>query len=359
MDANGSSQQRLTTSFGANAVYPAWSPNGARLSFTSERGGTGDLYVMDASGENILRLSDQPDRVGKADWSPDGGWIAFLSGRDGNGELYAITPDRTDTVRLTNNLAEDFDPDWRPLRLAPCQVRTDREDVLLRVGPGPNRGVFAYLPRNQLFMVIGQAQAEDESLWWELDKTQFPGHEQVNGLWVAQDDVEEIGACGIVPPSEPPPIIIPQPQPTPGTWGPCGSCSTCGYDASECVLSPTGECLWDPATCRPNIPPPPGVTPDIPPPPDQEPTCYTVSVSGVPPGAGTVSIQTPPNCGQRQFLMGTNVTILADATDPFWVQSWSGTCGGANQGGSMSDTDLITVIVNGNCSVVAFFDTLR
>lgn len=361
MDSSGASQQRLTTSFGANAMYPAWSPNGARISFTSERDGRGDLYVMDSSGEDFRRLNTQPDRVGKADWSPDGAWIAYLSDRDGNGELYAIAADGTSEVRLTDNPAEDFDPDWRPLQLAACQVRTDREDVEVRVGPGPNRGVFTSMPRDQLFMVIGQAQAEDESLWWELDKTQFPNHEQVTSLWVAQDDVEEIGACGVVPPSEPPPIIIPQPGTTPGSWGPCGSCDTCGYDPSECVLSPTGECVWDPTTCRPDIPPP-GITPEIPPPPDEEPECYTVTVSGTPGGWGSVAIRTPPNCGRSQYLMGTSVTVYASVSDPqqYWVESWSGTCGGANQDvAGTPPTSAINVTVNGNCSVVALFATLE
>lgn len=38
----------------------------------------------------------------------------------------------------------------------------------------------------------------------------------------------------------------------PGSWLGCGSCSTCGYPANECVTSPDGACLWDPATCRPS-----------------------------------------------------------------------------------------------------------
>lgn len=39
------------------------------------------------------------------------------------------------------------------------------------------------------------------------------------------------------------------PAPTPGSWGECGSCSTCGYTASECVRAPDGSCIWDPGRC--------------------------------------------------------------------------------------------------------------
>jgi hypothetical protein len=124
------------------------------------------------------------------------------------------------------------------------------------------------------------------------------------------------------------------------------------------VLSPTGECVWDPTTCRPDIPPP-GITPEIPPP-DEEPECYTVTASGNPASAGTVTIRTPPNCGRSQYLMGTSVTVFARANDPYWVDFWSGTCGGANQDvGGVPTTSSITVTVNGHCSVVAYFDTLQ
>lgn len=36
----------------------------------------------------------------------------------------------------------------------------------------------------------------------------------------------------------------------PGQWLGCGSCSTCGHPANECVTAPDGACLWDPSTCN-------------------------------------------------------------------------------------------------------------
>ena len=166
MDANGASQRRLTTSFGMDAGYPAWSPNGERISFAAGQDGVGDLFVTDVAGNTLLQLNVEPDRLGRLDWSPDGAWIAFSSERDGNGELYAMAANGSSVVRLTDNPADDFDPHWRPTSVGPCQVRTDRWGTELRVGPGYNRGVFTDLPPNQLVTVIGQAQANDLSLWW-------------------------------------------------------------------------------------------------------------------------------------------------------------------------------------------------
>jgi hypothetical protein len=33
-----------------------------------------------------------------------------------------------------------------------------------------------------------------------------------------------------------------------GEWGACGSCDTCGHPG-ECVVSPDGQCVWNPQTC--------------------------------------------------------------------------------------------------------------
>ena len=72
----------------SNDTSPAWSPDGSRIAFLSERGPDldrdpdSDLYVIEAKpGAAPLRLTDYagPD-TGRPSWSPDGQWIAFLRG---------------------------------------------------------------------------------------------------------------------------------------------------------------------------------------------------------------------------------------------------------------------------------------
>ena len=45
--------------------------------FASDRSGSSDLWVVDADGSNLHRLTDGPADDGQAWWSPDGKRIAF------------------------------------------------------------------------------------------------------------------------------------------------------------------------------------------------------------------------------------------------------------------------------------------
>jgi WD40-like Beta Propeller Repeat len=88
-NADGSDVRRLTD--GPNDSWPSWSPGGTRIVFSSTRSDPSvsacmpgddircptDLYVMDASGLNITRLTSDPAPEFDPVWSPDGETIAF------------------------------------------------------------------------------------------------------------------------------------------------------------------------------------------------------------------------------------------------------------------------------------------
>ena len=60
-------------------VTPAWSPDGTRLAFTSYRGGSAALWVMNADGSQLRQLTPTSGAHGDyfPSWSPDGQRIAF------------------------------------------------------------------------------------------------------------------------------------------------------------------------------------------------------------------------------------------------------------------------------------------
>jgi len=81
---------RVTTD-PADAIDPVWSPDGARIAFTSWRKGNGDIYVKNANGvgsETVLLESPMNESV--EDWSHDGKFIAFEYGKDAFQDIYAL-----------------------------------------------------------------------------------------------------------------------------------------------------------------------------------------------------------------------------------------------------------------------------
>lgn len=69
----------LTRSPSSHQRYPSWSPNGARIAFTSDRAGAYNLYVMDGDGGNVRQLThvEAPQVVYFPNWSGDGNRIVF------------------------------------------------------------------------------------------------------------------------------------------------------------------------------------------------------------------------------------------------------------------------------------------
>ena len=91
-DADGQNLTRLTE-HAADDESPVWSPNGLHLAFISDREGNLNLYVMDADGGNLTQLTEHAADDESPVWSPDGSQIAFVSFRLGNREIYVVDVD--------------------------------------------------------------------------------------------------------------------------------------------------------------------------------------------------------------------------------------------------------------------------
>jgi TolB protein len=119
---------------------PEWSPDGAKISFTgialSDIGSccSTNVYVMDADGANLERLTNTPSSSEgedtQATWSPDGSWLAFTSTRSegphdpenptsnfsDDRELYRMNADGTNETQLTAtpSVSSDEQPSISP-----------------------------------------------------------------------------------------------------------------------------------------------------------------------------------------------------------------------------------------------------
>ncbi|MEK7448426.1 MAG: DPP IV N-terminal domain-containing protein, partial [Planctomycetota bacterium] len=98
----------------AKDILPAWSPDGTKIAFTTNRDGNDEIYVMDPDGKNFERLTEHPALDLGAAFSPDGKKIAFHSNRDGNKEIYVMDTNGKNIRRLTEHAADDMFPAWCP-----------------------------------------------------------------------------------------------------------------------------------------------------------------------------------------------------------------------------------------------------
>jgi len=113
MDANGENVHNLTR-HPLGDDLPAWSPDGKRISFSSNRDGNFDIFVMDANGGRTRNLTEHIAWDTFPSWSPSGVRIAFASKRDGNWEIYVMDTEGGNLRNLTNHRAVDSHPCWSP-----------------------------------------------------------------------------------------------------------------------------------------------------------------------------------------------------------------------------------------------------
>jgi tol-pal system beta propeller repeat protein TolB len=113
MDNRGRHQHWLTQD-STNNHSPAWSPDGTKIAFVSERDNNSEIYVMDADGGNQTRLTRNEVYDSSPSWSPDGKQIAFMSFQGTDSEIYSMNPDGSNPHPLTNNEFYDTSPSWSP-----------------------------------------------------------------------------------------------------------------------------------------------------------------------------------------------------------------------------------------------------
>lgn len=124
MNRDGSELQRLTNDFALDD-HPTWSPDGKRIAFVSTRQPVkkaglawNAVYVMNADGSNLQRLSPQGTAAYSPAWSPTGDLIAYAagSGKSGDSDLYVMKPNGSDAHLVVKNGGwPTFAPDGRSL----------------------------------------------------------------------------------------------------------------------------------------------------------------------------------------------------------------------------------------------------
>ena len=166
VDAEGRNETLVTP---GRAIQPAYSADGARIVFASDRdrksnGGLSslDIYSMDADGAALTRLTRTPPGTGnngdESDpaFSPDGSNVVFTTDRDEQGfnpgspssEIYVMNADGSDQVRLTSSPGFDgqasFSPDGTKIVFA--SNRTGANEIYAMDPNGANQTQLTNLP---------------------------------------------------------------------------------------------------------------------------------------------------------------------------------------------------------------------
>lgn len=124
MDADGSNQARLTVNTGVFDAFPEWSPDGTQIAFTSDSADWDDIWLMDADGSNPVRVTTGPKIDERPDWSPEG--LRLIFSRNGK-DIWQVDVDGTNLIQLTDNGRPETAPAFSP---------NGKKIVFMKMSPG-------------------------------------------------------------------------------------------------------------------------------------------------------------------------------------------------------------------------------
>ena len=94
VSSDGRRTVQLTKGKGHSDTSPTWSPDGTTIAFTSDRGGSRQVWTVSPQGGNPKQLTRLPVEVGNPLWSPRGDQLAFSA------EVYPESGGLKETARL-------------------------------------------------------------------------------------------------------------------------------------------------------------------------------------------------------------------------------------------------------------------
>jgi Tol biopolymer transport system component len=185
MRPDGTGRVNLTASSPVNNGVAAFSPDGSRIVFRSGRDGGAHLYLMDADGATVRRLTSGPARDNFPVFSPAGTEVAFSSDRDGAVDRFGhrtfdnyvlqLTADGSPgpVRRLTAHPGQDAHPWYSPdgawiVYTSEQAGISDEEPLVQEVTFGPQMygELFAYRVRDGQIIRLTHNKWEEGNPFW-------------------------------------------------------------------------------------------------------------------------------------------------------------------------------------------------
>ena len=122
MDSDGSNAVPLTVPGpgGDSSREPQYSPDGSRIVFVRQTGGTGrfEIWIMNADGSGQTPLTTVSGNIqdGRPSFSPDGQRIAWsrFTGPPPNQDIYIMNADGSNQTQVTSGPGQDYAPEFSP-----------------------------------------------------------------------------------------------------------------------------------------------------------------------------------------------------------------------------------------------------
>ncbi len=94
---------------------PAWSPDGSKIAYTSNRATFPQIFIFDIETEDTIQITNTTGGNKQPAWSKDGNQLAFSSYRKGSWQIWLSAPDGYNPIPFSiQNNGAAFYPDWSP-----------------------------------------------------------------------------------------------------------------------------------------------------------------------------------------------------------------------------------------------------
>jgi TolB protein len=115
----GSTERRTFAGYPGSNISPGASPDGRKVAMILSKDGATDLYVANADGSDLRRLTKSREDESSPCWSPDGQWICFAAkvnlGDRQTRSLCKVSASGGSVQRIsTGGVSNPTEPDWSP-----------------------------------------------------------------------------------------------------------------------------------------------------------------------------------------------------------------------------------------------------
>jgi TolB protein len=111
----GTGARKVFARYGGSNMSPAASPDGSKVAMILSKDGWTDLYVCNADGSELKRLTRSREDESSPCWSPDGKWICFAAKINQRRSLCKISSSGGGIQRIpTIGVISPTEPDWSP-----------------------------------------------------------------------------------------------------------------------------------------------------------------------------------------------------------------------------------------------------